>query len=102
MLHKTSDWRKYVFPIAGAITGAALGGGVPRLFLSEENKNLGSAIGAIIGGLLGGGGGYFLSKIPTKEELEQAEIERAAQERLAHLSREREYLRVQALPIFIG
>lgn len=102
MLYKTADWRKYVFPTVGAVTGAALGVGVPRLFLPDEKKNFGSAVGAIIGGLLGGGGGYLLAQIPTKEELERAEKERAKQELKARLARRREYMRNQAIPVFVG
>lgn len=67
------SWRNVVYPSAGLLLGGALGAGIPYLFLSEENKRKGSLIGALLGGFLGGLGGYFVSTIPTAQEIAEAQ-----------------------------
>lgn len=100
MFNKHADWRNFVFPTVGVLTGAALGAGVPRLFLPEEKKNLGSIIGAAIGGLLGGGGGYFLSKIPTQREIELQQHAAKLQQLQALIENRRQHLKFLASPIY--
>lgn len=100
MFNKRADWRKIVFPTVGALTGAAIGAGVPRLFLPEEKKNLGSLLGAAVGGILGGGGGYFLSKIPTQRELELQRHAARLQQLQALIENRRQHLKLLASPIY--
>lgn len=100
MFNKHADWRKFVFPTVGALTGALIGAGAPRMFLPEEKKNLGSIIGAAIGGVLGGGGGYLLSRIPTQQEVELQQYAMQLQQLQNIIENRKQYLKLLASPIY--